>query len=403
MAGRTALSIVSIFLAMTAFMLPAYGAADAASSEGLARKPSLCTSGQIVPGSIEVFSNSSVAGEIAGHTVHFKFCPPRASADAGRHGSPTESSKYYIAFLWQDQFSRHNRDEMDITLRDAGGRTWPVDLTKASGWRYFYHYDGYNEAAIEIPPFLYRKEQAGGYSPVDLWFQVPVAAGISNGRVGPHRWGVAFYQGSVNNCGTSIDWVEKVLVPAAIDMSQPQIHVNDTSGSASSRTVLYGSGFEPFALLSSLTMGGLDIRLDRDRPIFTDDNGQFFLNIFVPPLDVGLTKIEVTVGEKTVSTGFTVTYGSPGTFFDRGLLVERPDQALGPNLATVFHYELRSGQWVFYDPEISPRKNTLQWLVDGECYWILVKDPVEVEVSETLLTLTCSSDGNCWNQVVWWN
>ena len=54
-------------------------------------------------------------------------------------------------------------------------------------------------------------------------------------------------------------------------------------------------------------------------------------------------------------------------------------------------------------PRIGPWKSTLEWLVDGECYWILVKEPVEVEVSETLLTWTCSSDGNCWNRIVWWN
>ena len=208
MARRTVLFMVSILLAMAAFMFPAYGAPEAAAGEGQGRKPWLCTLGYIVPGSIEVFSTSSVAGEVAGHTVHFQFCPPQGGADAGRDGSPTESSKYYIAFLWQEHFGHHYREEMGITLRDAGGRTWSADLTKGSGWQFFYHYDSYSEAAVEIPPFLYRKEQAGGYIPVDLWFQIPAAAGVANGQVGPHRWGVAFYQGSVNSCGTSIDWVE---------------------------------------------------------------------------------------------------------------------------------------------------------------------------------------------------
>ena len=98
-------------------------------------------------------------------------------------------------------------------------------------------------------------------------------------------------------------------------------------------------------------MGGLDIRPYRVRPTFTDDKGQFFFEISVPGLDVGIRQIEVTVGETTATTGFTVTESTPRPFFYPGLSVERLDRALGPNLVTVFHYELRSAQWLFYDPE----------------------------------------------------
>ena len=73
---------------------------------------------------------------------------------------------------------------------------------------------------------------------------------------------------------------------------------------------------------------------------------------------------------------------------------------LGDNFVRAFHYNTYICEWTVYDPEV-PDKSDLTHLVFGELYWILVKEPAEVILNRKLFNLTCTPEGNCWNQIEW--
>ena len=74
---------------------------------------------------------------------------------------------------------------------------------------------------------------------------------------------------------------------------------------------------------------------------------------------------------------------------------------LGESLMAVFHFDRISRDWLFYDshPQFAGF-NTLETLVPGEPYWVMVTHDVDVVLGGKPRSLKCAR-GNCWNLMVW--
>ena len=68
----------------------------------------------------------------------------------------------------------------------------------------------------------------------------------------------------------------------------------------------------------------------------------------------------------------------------------------------MFHFNNAAKVWSFYDPRPEfADLNTLDNMVQGEAYWILVSEDVdEVVLNNKVRSLTCRGD-DCWNLEVW--
>ena len=167
-------------------------------------------------------------------------------------------------------------------------------------------------------------------------------------------------------------------------------------GAPGTTVTVIGHGFKPWSPVQSVRVGTIDLPLEYKTS--TDGRGDFKLEIIVPGLDVGPYTIQVEAGGETPSAEFTVTES-----WVAGPSPHRVDKIiknLGDNFVRAFHYNTHICEWTVYDPE-GPDKSDLFHFFTGEFYWILVKEPAEVRLNRKLRNLTCTPEGNCWNQIEW--
>ena len=123
------------------------------------------------------------------------------------------------------------------------------------------------------------------------------------------------------------------------------------------------------------------------------------LEVLVPSLDPALYTVQLTVKD-------TVTIGELTVMDDTAVGVPQmlPDALMdvGDNLEAVFYFNDATKSWQVFDPRPEwADLNTLNELVSGQAYWILVKETQDdVVLNGRLRSLTCSGD-NCWNLEVW--
>ena len=101
------------------------------------------------------------------------------------------------------------------------------------------------------------------------------------------------------------------------------------------------------------------------------------------------------MGGQRVSSEFTLSSfnGPPGIRLPEGVA------DLGENFVRAFYFDTDCKIWRFYDPDVP--ESDLRYLVTGEPSWILVKEPVAVVLNRQTRNLSCNSQGNCWNLIVW--
>ena len=159
---------------------------------------------------------------------------------------------------------------------------------------------------------------------------------------------------------------------------------------------IVGHGFPPLSPVQRVQFAWADVT--PDNPAAADAEGELQLDIIVPGLDSGHYTIGVLVNGAVTTVGFTVV--KPATL---GVEPRSEDalRSLGDNLARVFHYYPGNKSWAFYDPEI-PEVSTLEHIIDGETYWILLKSPVTgVILNRQYRDLNCAVGGDFWNVIVW--
>ncbi len=345
-----------------------------------------CPSTGIVPGSVSVISTNNVAGHVSAHVVRFQLSRGIGGPTKTDVNGDTLEPPDKIGLLWEG-FTLDEPDSSGVTLSVTGGaRRWPA-TTEIS-------HRGYEGLAVEFSPEqLNALGAASAESPLTLQFNVPVTAGMMNPvDIGNYRLDVVLFYDFSYCCGAINGDVTSSIVPAYIAQ---ELQLFPKSGTPGSTLTLLVYHFKPLAPVQSIKVGGVDVT--PDYKMTTDYWGDFELEIQAPGLEQGRQPIEVQMGGKSASADFTI---EPSRFM--GLALKHPleaSTALGDNFVSLFHYNRDNCRWSFFDPEF--QESDLTYLIPREHYWILVKEPLEVELNRKTHNLTCTPEGNCWNRIVW--
>ena len=178
------------------------------------------------------------------------------------------------------------------------------------------------------------------------------------------------------------------------------ITITPARGASGTLVTVTGEGFRTFETVERVEFSGLSTM--GGRSVNTDNNGDFEIQgLLVPGLDPGIhaVKVEVSTGTNrtTSSTSFEVLetglIGAPTPIADV--------YAMSESLLRIFRFDNNTKTWKFNDPrEEFADANTLDELVSGGVYWLLIDQDVELDIDGVLLNLTCTGD-DCWNLVVW--
>ena len=189
---------------------------------------------------------------------------------------------------------------------------------------------------------------------------------------------------STNTVKVTFDDVDKVAVVTTVAHGVPEgiIELSNTSGGPGSSVTVGGEGFKSFVPISLVKVGTLDVT-PAPKPS-TDGNGMMSFDIIIPGLDVGIQTIEVSVGDTTASTGFTVTESgvNPGDIKE----VTPALEDLGDNFVNIWHFNNDTKAWSFYDGQ---EGSDLTHLISGETYLMQIKSTVEVILNGNTRNLTC--------------
>ncbi|MCY4365568.1 MAG: IPT/TIG domain-containing protein [Chloroflexi bacterium] len=186
-----------------------------------------------------------------------------------------------------------------------------------------------------------------------------------------------------------------VITSAPHEVPGAVVQVSPASGPPGSTFTLSGFGFRKHVPALSVMFGSIDVTPGGSA--ITDSRGEFRVEVTAPGLDTGLQTVEVTVAGVTASTPFEVT--APGVV--PGVIVPAAEglEELGDGLEVAFHFNNDTKAWTYYDPLVS-EENTLNFLVTGETYLVLVRETTEAILNGRSRNLTCL-DGRCWNHIVW--
>ena len=190
---------------------------------------------------------------------------------------------------------------------------------------------------------------------------------------------------------------ESFEVPAA------SIEIDPGQGQPGDEVNLTVEGMPVYTEVEEITIGGA--RVGGNRDFRTDSDGNLTADdIPIPGLDPGTYSVIMKVGSGNTQT---VAIGSIEVLLDEapGATAMLPDALdnLDDNLVAVFYFDNVSKEWSFYDPrEEFEDLNTLSEMTEGQAYWILVEEAVaEVVLNNQTRSLSCSTDGDCWNLEVW--
>ena len=161
------------------------------------------------------------------------------------------------------------------------------------------------------------------------------------------------------------------------------------------------SGMPVYTNVGSIEVGGRNVLGGQN--FSTDRTGAVTSEVTVPGLDPGVYSVIMEVGEeehRVIAIGEVeiLSEGAIGT----EVTAAEGLANLGDNLVAVFHFNNAAKEWSFYDPRPEfADLNSLDNMVQGEAYWILISEDVdEVVLNNKVRSLTCRGD-DCWNLEVW--
>lgn len=182
---------------------------------------------------------------------------------------------------------------------------------------------------------------------------------------------------------------------AAHDVPGAALTLSPSAGPPGTAVTVAGQGFREFVPAQWVKVGSLEVT-PAPRPA-TDGQGRVTMQFPMPGLAAGTQTVQVAVAGVTASAEFTVTPLTAAVGAATPAAAALAD--LGGRLRRVFHFDNATKEWTFYDPEVAA-VSTLDNLVAGESYWVLVGETAEVILNGKSRQLTCAG-GNCWNLVVW--
>ena len=186
-----------------------------------------------------------------------------------------------------------------------------------------------------------------------------------------------------------------VATTVAHELPGPVLELGPASGPPGTTVTLSGSGFRSFVPVAQVRFGSIDV--SPGTMVMTDTNGKFATEFTVPGLEAGIQIVRATAADLEASATFELT--PSGVVPGAALPAARALEGLGHRLVTVFHFNNDTKEWTFFDPELE-EYNTLEFVVAGETYLILVSETTEAMLNGRRHQLSCLG-GNCWNQIVW--
>ena len=369
-----------------------------------------CSTTGIVPGSVSILSTNNGAGQVSAHVVRFQLCrATEATADVVANGGVLEGPDK-LGLLWEvrrgwgeKSFSLSDASSAGITLSTVNNaRRWPAntEIYRHLSWHRHAWSGQYEGVAVKFTPkHLDTLGAASAIEPLALQFHIPVTANMVNpNRIGQYRWEVALFHDSPNFCRAFQAQATSKIV--STPTFEPTVHLSRAAVTAGDWVTVIGTGFTPLAPVERVTLGNKEWTYGLEVPAATADAwGTFEFDILFPGFNEGSHSLRVETNGGHAATEIVI-YPSGVIPAEFGYRAERLEELLGDNFVRSFHYRPSSGEWTFYDPEL-PEMSTLGWLYPGMCYWILVKEPVEGMDWNPALNLTCTTEGNCWNLVVW--
>ena len=193
----------------------------------------------------------------------------------------------------------------------------------------------------------------------------------------------------------------EIVKISAFDVPESIIEVSPAEAQPGETISLSVSGMPVYTNVYSIEVGGRNVLGGQN--FSTDRTGAVTSEVIVPGLDPGTYSVIMEVGEEehlTIAIGEVevLSEGAIGT----EVTAAEGLANLGDNLVAVFHFNNAAKEWSFYDPRPEfADLNTLDNMVQGEAYWILISEDVEeVVLNNKVRSLTCRGD-DCWNLEVW--
>ena len=186
-----------------------------------------------------------------------------------------------------------------------------------------------------------------------------------------------------------------VVTSAPHEVPGAVVQLNPDSGPPGTRFIMRGTGFRHHIPVSSVLFADIDV--SPGYPVSTDANGEFEVELMAPGLGTGQQTVQVTVAGVAASATFDLK--PPGVVPGSPTPVAEALEALGGRLLSVFHFNNDTKVWAFYAPAVAA-DSTLDLMVEGETYLVLVSNTTQVILNGKTRNLTCHQ-GNCWNQIIW--
>ena len=241
-------------------------------------------------------------------------------------------------------------------------------------------------------PGLHVTYEYGGGS-VTKVAETDAAGRFSAALTLPHRVGIP--SRNLVRVEFSDDDGKRVVASVRHEVAAASIRLQPATGSPGNTVTVLGQGFRRFFTVTSVTLDGMDL-LPAPRP-YTDHAGKVAFKLTVPGLAEGIHQLTVTAGGATASASFTVEDSLAPE--ESAAPIEKALASLGSRFVRCFHFNNGTKEWTFYDPRVKEH-STLDSLVPGVPYWILVRETTEAFLNGRLRLLTCFR-GNCWNQLLW--
>ncbi len=186
-----------------------------------------------------------------------------------------------------------------------------------------------------------------------------------------------------------------VVTSAPHEIPGAVIQLSPDAGPPGTRFTMRGTGFRHHIPVSAVMFADIDV--SPGHSVSTDSNGEFAVELMAPGLDAGQQTVQVTVAGVTSSATFDIK--PPGVVPGAPVPVAEALEGLGDRLLRVFHFNNDTKVWAFYAPVVAD-ESTLDLMVTGETYLVLVKNTTQVILNGKSRILTCYQ-GVCWNQIVW--